>query len=343
MGLIKPKKLEKGDTIAIISPSAGLAAIFPHRLDNAIKFLKKEGYKIKEFTNTRKVDGWESAPAEERAKDIMAAFLDKEVKAIICAIGGNTLNKTLGYIDFEKIKQNPKIFCGYSDISILHYALNKKSNLVTFYGPCVMTQFAEYPTPLDYTIKYFNKAVLSIMPIGKIEPSREWTDEVLDWSKKLDLTRARKMELNTGFEWLRKGKAKGKIIGGCLHSIAHLIGTEYWLEYKDKILFIEIPEGQDFSKGEPLPEVDALLCDLNLAGIFKEIKGLIVGRPFRYSKEETEKFKKIILDNTKGYGFPILYGVDIGHTDPIITIPIGIEVDLDSSENRFEIVESGVI
>src|SRR3989344_6148887 len=112
MDLIKPKRLERGDTIGIISPSAGLAAIFPHRLDNAVKFLKSQGYRTKEFSCTRKNNGWESAPAEERAKDVMNAFTDPEVKAIICEIGGNTINKILKFLDFGKIKENPKIFCG---------------------------------------------------------------------------------------------------------------------------------------------------------------------------------------------------------------------------------------
>ena len=343
MDLIKPRKLEKGDTIALVSPSAGLAAIFPHRLDNAIKFLKKEGYKIQEFSCTRRIKGWESAPPKERAKDIMDAFLDKEVNAIICTIGGYNINKILEYLNFEKIKQNPKIFCGYSDISVLHYAISTKANLVTFYGPCAMTQFGEFPKPLNYTLNYFNKAVISIKPIGKIEPSREWTDEVLDWSKKLDITRARKMLENKGYEWLRKGKAKGKMIGGCLHSILHLSGTPYWPNHKGKILFIEIPEGQQFDKGEPIAEVDAMLQDLRLKGIFKEISGLIVGRPFKYNEEENKEFKRILLENTEGCKFPILYNVDIGHTDPQITIPLGVETEINSEINQFEILESGVI
>jgi len=106
MDLIKPQKLKKGDTIAIIAPSSGLAAIFPHRLDNAIKFLESQGYKVREFQNTRKINGWESAPAKERAKEIMDAFLNKEVKAIICEIGGNTLNKTLKYLNKSNSKKN---------------------------------------------------------------------------------------------------------------------------------------------------------------------------------------------------------------------------------------------
>jgi muramoyltetrapeptide carboxypeptidase LdcA involved in peptidoglycan recycling len=222
-----PETLKKGDTIAIIAPSAGLAAIFPHRLDNAIKYLKSQGYNIKEFSCTRKINGWESASAEKRARDIMDAFLDKEVKAIICEIGGNTINKTLKYLDFEKINENPKILCGYSDIAVLHYAINKKCNFLTFYGPCAMTQFAEFPKPLDYTLEYFNKAVVD-GKIGEIKPSEKWTDEVLDWGEKKDLDRPREMKENKGFEWLKKGQAKGEIIGGLF--------TLYYSFNRDRIL-----------------------------------------------------------------------------------------------------------
>jgi len=337
MNLIKPPKLEKGDTIAIISPSAGLAALFPHRLDNAIKFLESEGYKIKEFSCTRKINGWESAPAKERAKDIMNAFTDEEVKGIICSIGGNTINKTLRYLDFDKIKKNHKILCGYSDISVLHYAINKKCGISTFYGPCAMTQFGEFPEPLKYTLEYFNKAVVEGQ-IGTIKSSEKWTDEVLDWNQKKDLEKPRELKENKGFEWLRMGKTEGEIIGGCLPSICGLLGTEYWPDHNNKILFIEIPEAQQFDKGEPLAEVDALLCSLEIAGIFKQINGLIVGRPFKYNDEEKEKFKEIILENTKEYDFPILFGVDIGHTDPMITIPLGSKIRLDSEKNLFQFV-----
>jgi len=340
--MIKPRKLKKGDTVAIISPSSGLAASFPHRLDNAIRFLETEGYRVKEFSCTRKNNGWESAPAKERAKDIMDAFRDKEIKAIICSAGGHTSNKILEFLDFEDISKNIKIFCGYSDITVIHYAINKKSNAVTFYGPAAVTQFGEYPKPLSYTLEYFRKAVNNTNPIGRIIPSEEWTDEVLDWRNGEDLKRPRKLVKNIGFEWLRQGKAEGMIIGGCLSSIVRLIGTEYWPEHRNKILFIDIPEGQDFSKGMPLPEVDSLLTDLRIAGIFEEINGLIIGRPFRYSKGEQQKFKEIILENTEGYTFPILYGADIGHTDPIITIPLGVRARLESLNNLFSIEESGV-
>ena len=340
--MIKPNRLRKGDTIAIIAPSSGLAAKYPHRLNNAESFLKSQGYKIKEFSCTRKNNGWESAPAEERAKDIMNAFLDEDVKAIITSIGGTVAIQTLKYLNFNKIKKNPKIFCGYSDISILHYAFYTQANLTTFYGPCALTQFGEYPKPLDYTWKHFKKAVASEKPIGKIKPSKEWTDEVLDWGKKLDLTRARRLKKNKGYEWLRRGKAKGKIIGGCLNTIVHLSGTKYWPNYKNKILFLEISEGQVFNKGEPLPYVDRYLGQLDALGVFKQIKGLIFGRPFRYSESETQILKEKLIERTKDYNFPILFGADIGHTDPQITIPLGTKILIDSEKNLFEFLEKGV-
>jgi len=340
--MIKPNKLQKGDTIGIIAPSGGLAKFAPHRLDNAIKFLNSQGYKIKEFPCSRKNNGHESAPAKERAAEIMAAFTDKEVKAIICLIGGSTANKTLEYLDFNKIRKNPKIFSGYSDISILHYALNKKSELVTFYGPCIMTQFGENPRPLEYTLKQFYSAVASSDPIGKINASDNYTDEVLNWFDKSDTKRPRKLEDNLGYEWLRKGNASGKLIGDCLPSILHLAGTDYWPKYKNNLLFLELPEGQDFREGTPLDCADAMLADLRNLGVFGNISGLVFGRPFKYSKEDFEKLKEVILDNTRDYSFPILYNANIGHADPIITIPIGVKAKLDSSKNYFGIIESGV-
>ena len=264
----------------------------------------------------------------------MAAFLDKEINAIITLTGGTTANQTLKYLNFEKIKQNPKIFCGYSDISTLHYAFYTQSDLVTFYGPCVATQLGEYPKPLEYTLEYFNKAVTTTEPIRMVSPSLSWTDEILDWSKKLDLTRPRELKGNNGFEWLKSGKANGKIIGGCLESIVHLPGTKYWPDYKDKILFLEISEGQQFGEGDPLAYVDWYLEQLNILGIFGQIKGLIFGRPYNYSKEDTELLKKKLVERTNEYAFPILYGADIGHTDPQITIPIGVDVGVTAEDLR---------
>ncbi|MCD4760180.1 LD-carboxypeptidase [archaeon] len=341
MKLIKPLKLEKGDTIAFIAPASGFAVLTLHRLEKGKKFFEELGYKVKIFSTAKKNLGISSDTAENRAKDIMDAFKDSRIKAIITTIGGNTSHQTLEYLDFETIKKNPKIFCGYSDITSLHLALYSKTGLVCFYGPAVITQFGDNPKPDEFTSNHFFKAVTS--SIGEIKPSKQWTDDKsVNWINKDDLKKKRKYKENKGYEWLKKGKAKGKILGGCLPVILHLAGTEYWPDFKGKILLLETPEGEDFRKGESLENMDSALGDLRNLGLFKQIKGIVFGRGFGYTKEQIKQLKDIISYNTRDYNFPILYNVDIGHTDPIITIPLGVKIEIDSSKNRFKILESGV-
>jgi muramoyltetrapeptide carboxypeptidase LdcA involved in peptidoglycan recycling len=117
----------------------------------------------------------------------------------------------LKYLDFQLIKKNPKIFVGYSDATVLHFAFYTQCNLVTLYGPAALTQFAENPRILSYTEEYFKKALMGTKPIGKIKPSLYWTDEILNWFKKDDLKRPRKMKKNKGWQWLKKGKAEPNI------------------------------------------------------------------------------------------------------------------------------------
>lgn len=339
--MLKPKKLKKGDTIAFIAPASGLAVIFKERLEKGKEFFEKLGYKVKILPTALKTSGISSDTAENRAKDIMNSFRDKEIKAIICTIGGNTSHQTLEYLDFDVIKKNPKIFCGYSDITTLHLAFYVKTGLIGFYGPAVIPQFGDIPKPDKYTVDYFFKAVTG--KIGKIRQSKEWTDDKsIDWMDKDYSREKRKSKKNLGYEWLKHGKVEGIILGGCLPVVLHLAGTKYWPDFKNKILLLETPEGNDYKKGETLANVDSAMGDLRNLNVFKQIKGIVFGRGYSYNDEQIKQLKEIILYNTRGYKFPILYGVDIGHSDPMITISLGVKVKIDSSKNNFEIVESGV-
>jgi muramoyltetrapeptide carboxypeptidase LdcA involved in peptidoglycan recycling len=282
MELVKPPKLEKGDTIAFIAPASGLAVLTQHRLEKAKEYFEDFGYKVKIFPTVKKNIGISSDTAENRAKDIMDAFKDEEVKAIVTTIGGNTSHQTLEYLDFDVIKKNPKIFCGYSDITSLHLSFYSQTGLIGFYGPAVITQFGETPKPDDFTSNYFFKAVTET--IGNIKPSKQWTDDKeVDWINKDDLTKTRKYKNNKGYEWLKEGSVRGKVLGGCLPVILHLAGTKYWPDFTDKILLLETPEGEDFRKGESLAQVDSALGDLRNLGVFSKIKGIIFGRGFGYT------------------------------------------------------------
>ncbi len=338
--IIKPRKLKRGDVIGIIAPSGGLSALVPHRLDAAKKNLEKLGFKVRLFPTTRMNFEGKAGTKKQRIKDIHDAFKDSNVKAIMCAIGGLSNNEIIPSLNYELIRKNPKIFIGYSDNTLLHYAFQKKAGILTFYGPCAITQFGEYPDVLKYTKESFIKILIDIEYPIRIKPSDAWTDEILDWFEKKNRERSRKLKKNEGYTWLRKGKAKGKIVGGCLYSILQLVGTDYDLDYSDKILFIELPEGQDFMRGEPIEYVESQILDLKNKGILKKIKGLIVGRPYKYIKEDEKRFKKALIESTAEYGFPILYGVDIGHTDPMMTLPLGVDITMDSENDFFRIDEA---
>jgi len=339
---MKSSELKQGDTIGIIAPSSGLSALYPHRLKQSIRFLKKQGFEVKAYPTTTKLYKGKAGTIEERLADFHDAFTSSEIKGILCAIGGISSNDLIRHIDYEVVKKNPKVFCGYSDVSVLHYALLSQAGLTTFYGPAAMTQFGEHPAPLQYTLEYFLKAVSGKDPIGRIEPAVKWTDEVLDWSEKKDLERPRRMELNEGYLWINEGRASGKIVGGCLPSILQLKGTEFDVDYAGKILFLETPEGSDFRKGPSLIQVDSQLRDLQNARVLEKIEGLIVGRPFGFLKEERQEFYSILSDHVRDYEVPVVANVDLGHTDPIITIPLGVDARLDSNYNLFSIEESGI-
>lgn len=335
-----PKSLKKGDTIGIISPSWCGAGLFPHRFRNGINQLLKLGFNSKVARNALSITNYTAGSPIDRATDVNNMFKDKKIKAILCTIGGNHSNQLLQYLNWKVIKNNPKIFVGFSDITVLQIAMYSKTRLVTFYGPQLLNQFAEYPNMHNYTRDYFLKATSTKNSIGHITPSDTWTDEVLDWAKKLDLKRPRKMKTNEGWIWLKKGTAKGKLLGGCISSLMHLRGTEYWPSFKNTIFFWEIPEGETILKGESVATIDSYLTDLQLSSVFNQIQGMIIGRPYRYSKKEITLLKEIILKRTYNYNFPILFNVNFGHTDPIITIPIGVEAKIDSTKNDFIIMET---
>lgn len=327
----------------MVSPSSPMAGLVPHRFAIGCESLEKMGFKIKIAKNALKVTDYTAGSAKERADDINEMFADMEVKAIMSTIGGFHSNQIINFLDYKMIELYPKIFIGFSDITVLHFALHTQCNMVTFYGPALLTQFGDSFGVFDYTQEYFKKALMQVEPIGQVKSSSEWTDESPDWFLKKDRERPRIMKNNEGFIWIKPGHASGKTIGGCITSMMHLRGTKFWPSFKKKIFFWELPESSySYEKGEPLARVESFLTDFMLSGVFDAIAGMVVGRPKGYNNEEFQKLAEIIKFFTKDFDFPVLYNVDIGHTDPIMTLPIGVRVNLDSRENSFEISEAAV-
>lgn len=333
MSLVIPPRLRQGETVGLVSPSAGVAAHAPHRIERAVDALARLGYKTKIAPHAMQSSGYVSASAEERAADLHALFADPEVRMILCTIGGNHSNQVLKHLDFDLIRNNPKIFMGYSDVTVLHYALQARANLATYYGPCAMTQFAEFPAIQDYTLASFMREVAAEGEDDPydVPPSPFWTQEVLDWFAKTDLTRARVLQPNGGYEWLTGGKASGPALGGAILSVNHLAGTPYWVDPRGTIFFLDILKTKEMDESG----VDAFLADLDNIGVFDAVHGLVVGRPADYTQEETERLKGLLLRYAGKKKYPILFNVSIGHTDPILTMRYGRTLTLDAGRNLF--------
>lgn len=337
MALIKPPKLKPGAVVGIVSPSWGGAGAFPHRVEQGVRQLEKLGFKVAIAPHTLNQRGYVSDSAENRASDIHNMFRNPEVKAILAAIGGDHSCHLLPHLDFDLIGRHPKIFMGYSDITVLNVAILKETGLVTFNGPALLTDFAEHPHMFAYTQGYFLKAVVDPQPIGMVEESPWWTEEFLDWGEKEDLERARRTNPSEGWTWLGSGIAEGILIGGCLESLQHLRGTRFWPDWDEAIFFFET------SEEKPSPaDVDSILMDYENMGVLEKISGLIVGRPMHYSDEEKQQLREVILERTAPFEFPVITDMDFGHTAPQFTLPLGCRARMDSTSRRFEILESAV-
>jgi muramoyltetrapeptide carboxypeptidase len=333
---VKPPRLSKGDTIGIISPASPTAARVPRRFERGVHAIEEMGYSVKIGRNARKLRGHKAGTIQERVDDLHEMFQDEEVKAIITSIGGYNSNELLPVIDYRLVKENPKILCGYSDITSLLCGIHSQTGLVIFYGPQVLPQFGDFGGLIQYTRTYFGKLLTQSQPPGRIEPSTEYTYERLEWDR--EDNRPRKMMPATGWKILKDGKAHGKLVGGHIGTMASLAGTKYLPSFKDTILFWEDTESST-------PETDRVLCQLKTIGVFEQIRGMIVGRTnpneyVVYSKELG--LHEIILESTRKYDFPIIAEMDFGHTDPMFTIPYGIEALIDTGELEFSIMESAV-
>ena len=326
MKIIKPKKLNKGDVVMIVSPSNGIPKKFMGQFNSGIKFLENLGLKVKISKNALGKYFYSSGTIKERLEDIHKAFADKDVKAIIMSTGGKTANNLLDGLDFDLIKKNPKIFSGISDGTTLLNPIFSKTGLVTYHGPDLVFGFG---LPMSSMIKKNLIETWFEGSIKKLDPNLNW--------KGLD-------ELNKNIEYkfwqcVRKGKASGKLIGGNTSCLVTLDGTNYRPNYKDSILFLEafLPD---------INELDRVFTHFRQTNIFDEINGLILGHFYGShlaDKKQDREVRDLILEITKDYSFPILEIGEIGHNVENYIMPIGCNVTINATKKTILINENTVI
>jgi muramoyltetrapeptide carboxypeptidase len=312
MGIIKPKRLRPGETIGIISPASSPNDLI--RINNGVQYLEKLGYRVEVGKNVGLQTGYLAGSDQERLNDLHDMFRNKDVKAIFSVRGGYGSGRLLDKIDYKLIRNNPKIFVGYSDINALQMAFFAKTGLVTFAGPMVAVDFHEEVS--KFTEEVFWRTITSEKKIGKLKNPR-----------------------NEKFYLLNKGRAQGRILGGNLTMFNSLIGTEYLPKLNGAILLLE-------DVNEAPYRIDRLLNQLRLAKVFKQISGIILGHFVDcYETDPTKRtfsLNEVIIEYFQNLDRPVLYNVKHGHIKDNITIPYGVKCVLNASRGYIEIAENGV-
>lgn len=316
MKRIIPTKLKKGDTVRVITPSSSARIMSQGGKDIALNKFKELGLKVTFGKHIEENDALGSSSIESRISDIHNAFSDKEVKAILPLSGGYNCNELLSYIDWDLIKNNPKIFCGYSDITALHNAIFIKTGLVTYNGPNYIT-FSQ-KLYFEYTLDMFKKCVMSNDPY-ELTSSLNWSED--QWYKDQE---KRNLIKNLGYETINDVSVNisGTLLGGNLSTLNLLQGTEYFPNLSDSILFIE---DDDLSTPEIINrDLQSLIHQKD----FNKVKCIVFGRFEKGSNMSVKLLRKIIKDKKELNSVPIVACADFGHTDPMSTFPIGGKVKI---------------
>lgn len=333
-------KLKKGDKVAILSPSFAAPGKWPHVYALGLKRLR-EIFELEpvEFPATKKI----GASKEERTKDLIAAFEDKEIKAVISSLGGDDQITYIKNLPPEPFAGNPKPFFGYSDNT--HFMNFLWLNEVpSFYGGALFTQFAEQGKINEFTLKYL---ILALFEQGEVEleASKVYNDIGSDWNNPNNLTQEKEYEPNE--EWIWDGSENGAGIswGGCVESIdeilRHGIAMPSLDQFENIVLMTET--------SEEIPTasyVYRVYRALGERGILQKVKAILVGRPKAWefdkqnSKEQKEEYRKqqreAIIETVRKYNqnVPIVQNLDFGHSNPQIPMPYGMPVRVDTEQKR---------
>lgn len=313
---IKPKRLEKGNTIGVVSPAS--PSYNKSEIDRGIETLNEWGYKVELSKNINQKTGFFSGSDIERADDLNEMFKSKDIDAIFVTQGGYGSAQILRYLDFETIRKNPKIFIGFSDITSLHLAINKITGLITFHGPGMTRLNAEDLS--EYTKKNLFKALDGQAEIGEIAlaDERKW--------------------INT----INSGQAEGDLIGGNLTLICSSLGTPYQIDAINKILFIEEVDTEPWV-------FDHMMCHLLNAGVLHDACGFVIGECARCVPRKLDpgfhsdiSIEDILEFYLKPLGKPVLHGFPLGHTKDLATLPMGVKACINADDKKFIIKEIAV-
>ena len=325
-----PDKLKIGDEIRVVAPARSMRKL-PGDLKKAAQDrLEQMGLRVTYARNIDVCDMLGSSSIEKRVEDLHEAFSDQSVKCILPVFGGGSSNQLLRSLDYDLIKQNPKILCGFSDITAIQNAIYAKTGMVTYSGP-FFSSFA-MKKGFEYSVDFFKRALFQKEPF-EIKASEEWSDD--KWYRNQD---NRSFIKNEGYCIINEGIAQGTIIGGNLSTFHLLVGTEFMPKFDGSILFLEI---DSYTDGTDDVEFERLVVSLTQQKDFQRVQAIVIGRFQNKSDMTIEKLRFILNHRPDLCGIPIIANADFGHTVPIFTFPIGgcVELKAVGGQVRLKILE----
>lgn len=315
--LIRPRHLSPGDTLGIIAPAS--APPDPKAVDRAVDVLKHLGFRVKLAPNVHKRHGFLAGTDRERASDLMRMFTDKKVDAVLCVRGGYGTARLLPKLDYQVILANAKIFVGFSDITSLHCAFLTKAKMVSFHGPMLVSDFANAEMP-EFAVKSFMETL-----------SGQGTELCKGYAGKT-------------VKILRRGVARGQLIGGNLALLCTLLGTPWQPQFKRRILFLE-------DIGELPYRFDRMLTQLLNCGLLQQVAGIAIGlnancenpKANATTKEYRQSLEDVLRERLLPLKIPVVTGLPFGHVPDNGTLPVGIKAELDANLGELNFAESCVI
>ena len=311
MDTVKPRRLQRGDLIGLVSPASRI--VDTTKIDRAVRYIEGLGYRVIVGANATKMNTYLAGTDEERAADLHAMFEDRRVKAIFCIRGGYGTPRLLPLMRYRMIAGNPKILVGYSDITALQLAIWRKARLVTFHGPMAGVDMAD---PMDpFTEEHFWRSLTSRTRVGRMTIPDEQPHTLVP------------------------GKGTGRLLGGNLALIASIVGTSFQPDFRNAVLFLE-------DIGEDPYRVDRMLTQLRGSGILPKAHGVLVGQFTECVPRDTSSpsftVDEILQEYTYGAGVPSLSGLPFGHNRRKMTLPVGIRVRVNATERWVEYLEGAV-
>lgn len=316
--IIKPSKLYSGAGVGLISPAG--AVFLRNDLNIVLDAVKALG--LVPYLAPHLMDryGYLAGKDQDRANDVNQFFADPKIKILLPLQGGWGCSRMLPYLDYNLIGQNPKIIIGFSDVTALILAIYTQTGLVTFHGPNGLTAWRD-----DQTKSFRDVLFLGEKVTYQNQPASEDSDRL--------------MQVKNRIQTITPGTATGKLIGGNLTLLSSLVGTPYFPNVEGAILFVE-------DVGEQIYRIDRLMTHLKLAGVFEKLSGFIFGQCTRCSPDgdyASLTLEEVLWDHIQPLKIPAWYGAIIGHIEPVLTFPIGINVEIDATTGTIRMLESAVI